>query len=107
MKQDNVARAFAKVKEDMLFLKTEIEVLKKEKPAKKTKKSDEGVDKLEKSIDKLQKSLDEHIRKTQNTFSEMAEDLSEKINLEINGLRMEFREDLLELEQKNMDEDLY
>lgn len=110
MKGDNIARAFSKVKEDMVFLKTEIELLKNKKEKKTTSKNQgDGFSELEKDLKKLQKSYETEIKKLQNQIKELNEEFNEKLSSEINLLRQEFREEILDLEQKTtyQGEELY
>lgn len=119
MNSEKIILAFAKVKEDMTFLKTEIEKVSKDK--KKTEKApdkslleynskiDETIDKLSKSVIKIENDYKDEIDKTHRILSKLKEDFDKKLEQEISILKSDFEEKLSDIERNNAfeGEDLY
>jgi biopolymer transport protein ExbB/TolQ len=112
MNSEKIILAFAKVKEDMTFLKKEIgTVSKKSEKQQKLVEVDPNntIKKLEKSVIKLENDYKEDLDKTYKIIAKIREEFEEKINIEISALKSEFEEKLTDIEQSNSfeGEDLY
>lgn len=128
MNNEKIVLAFAKVKEDMSFLKTEIVKQSKKKetstlaPVDNTKFKDklkeqktsikeqkDSITRLEKSIIKLENNYKSDIEKTHKIISKVREEFEEKLTNEISFLKADFEEKLADIERDNSfeGEDLY
>jgi len=116
MDSNKVTIAFKKVKEDMGFLRDEIDSIQKsldKKPKAKTIESSVlsgSVKDLEKAISNAEKSCDKGLLEVKKLVIRLDEKFEEKLSTEISVLRSEFEEKLADIEQKNSyvdGEDLY
>jgi hypothetical protein len=112
MNSEKIILAFAKVKEDMTFLKKEIgTVSKKSEKQQKLVEADpsNSIKKLEKSVIKLENDYKEDLDKTYKIIAKIREEFEEKLNIEIATLKSDFEEKLSDIESKDSfeGEDLY
>jgi len=105
MNSEKIILAFAKVKEDITFLKTEIEKTSKKKEINKKLTNDtnnsDSIKKIEKSIIKIENNYKDEIEKTHKIISKIREEFEEKLSSEITLLKAEFEEKLLDIERTN------
>ncbi len=114
MNSEKIILAFAKVKEDMTFLKKEITKVSKKSETQKTlttddSKSKQSIEKLEKSLIKFENEYREDLDKTYKIISKVREEFEQKLNTEIDNLKLQFETKLSDIETKDSfeGEDLY
>lgn len=117
MVNEKIVLAFSKVREDMDFLRSEIESVKK---SSKKSSSDKGLleynskvdstlDKLAKQIITIENDYKDEIDKTHRILGKLKGDFESKLETEINFLKADFEEKLADVDRNNSyeGEDLY